>query len=234
MPEISAILTCHREGLLLGPSLRSFQQAIEHARAGGLSVEPIVVLDRADPITRAMVDAHDHDLAGVHEIDANDPALSRNHGALRATGTFVSYLDGDDLWGFNWLLDAYRFCAAQTVPVIAHSQVNVVFGDARGLWWHPDSLSPGTDIDFQRIGNYWDAMCFTTRAVALDQPYRANDIAAGYGHEDWYWNNITLAAGIAHRPVPGTVHMKRRRPHSQMARCWARGAVPFASALSRY
>lgn len=234
MPDISAVLTCHREGLLLGPSLRSFQDAIDHARATGLTVEPIVVLDRADPLTRAMVDAHDHDLAGVLDIDAGDPAVSRNHAVSRATGDFVSYLDGDDLWGFNWLADAHRFCAGQAVPIVAHSQVNLVFGDARSLWWHPDSASLGTDIDYQRIANYWDAMCFTHRTLARNYPYRANDIEAGYGHEDWHWNNVTLAAGIAHRPVPGTMHLKRRRPHSQMSRCLARGAVPFPTTLSLY
>lgn len=47
--EITAIMTCHAEGVLSGPSFVSFQQAIAHARAHGIAVEPLVVLDRPTP-----------------------------------------------------------------------------------------------------------------------------------------------------------------------------------------
>lgn len=33
----------------------------------------------------------------------------------------------------------------------------------------------------------------------------------------WHWNVVTLRAGIPHRPVPETIHFKRRRTGSQMS-----------------
>jgi hypothetical protein len=77
------------------------------------------------------------------------------------------------------------------------------------------------------VGNYWDAMSFTERRIILDYPFVANDLKAGYGHEDWDFNNRTLLAGIQHRPVPNTVHFKRRRANSQMARCSQSDVVPW-------
>ena len=89
-------------------------------------------------------------------------------------------------------------------------------------------------MDFQRVGNYWDALCLAPRAVFIDHPFRQNNIKAGYGHEDWHWNNLTLAAGIAHRPVPGTVHFKRRRDGSQMEICDKGDVVVYPTEISAY
>jgi hypothetical protein len=48
---VSAIITGHRERLLCGPSIKSCQQAADHARNAGICVETIVVLDR-QPVDR--------------------------------------------------------------------------------------------------------------------------------------------------------------------------------------
>jgi hypothetical protein len=45
---------------------------------------------------------------------------------------------------------------------------------------------------------------------------------------------VTLAAGIAHRPVPGTVHFKRRRENSQMAMCEKGDVVVYPNAVTGY
>jgi hypothetical protein len=112
--------------------------------------------------------------------------------------------------------------------------MNVVFGTTRAIWWHADSEAAGFDMDFQRVGNYWDAMCLAPREVFVAYPFRQNAIKAGYGHEDWHWNNVTLAAGIAHRPVPGTVHFKRRRVGSQMEMCDKGDVVVYPTAITAY
>ena len=233
-PDITAIITGHREGLLAGPSLHSFWASVQHARAAGLSVETIAVLDRADALTRAVFTEQPHRELTVLECDGGDPALSRGMGVAHATGDHIALLDADDLWPENWLLAAHRFVTASPRPVIAHSEMNIVFGTFRAVWWHADSEAPGFDLDFQRFGNYWDALCLARRDVFEAHPFRPNDIKGGYGHEDWHWNNVTLAAGIAHRPVPGTVHFKRRRENSQMAMCEKGDVVVFPNAVTRY
>lgn len=234
MIDITAVITGHREGLLAGPALRSLEAAVAHARAAGKQVEALAVLDRPDTLTRSIFASMPPQQMRVVQADGGDPALTRGRAVAEARGEHVAFLDADDLWSENWLTAAHDFVRAAVAPVVAHSQMNVVFGTAQAVWWHADSEAPGFDVDFQRVGNYWDAMCLARRDVFTAHPFRPNDIKGGYGHEDWHWNNITLAAGIAHRPVPGTVHFKRRRTGSQMAMCDAQGVVVFPTSLSAY
>ncbi len=229
--DVTAILTCHREGLLLGPTVASYRECVEHARASGIAVETLVVVDRGDALTRRVAESLG---APVLQTDCGDPGQSRNAGVAAARGAHVSFLDGDDLWGFDWLARAMAFARAQPGPVACHSEVNVVFGSERLTWWHADSEDPDFERDYLMIGNYWDAMCLVDRSVLTQFPYRANDLRAGYGHEDWHWNMTTLDAGIPHRPVPGTMHFKRRRKGSQMALCDEQDVTTFATALSLF
>jgi hypothetical protein len=212
-------MNAHGEGLLAGPSIASFCDARAHAQAHGLDVESIFVLDRAQSLTRATIAAATVPDVTIYETDFGDPGSSRNFGASKATGDFVAYLDADDLWSENWLTAATRFCQAQPERIVAQSEVNVVFGDVHNLWIHADSAAPDFDISYLAVGNYWDAMVFTWRDIMLEFPIQPNDLKRGYGHEDWHWNCRTLLAGLHHRPVPDTVHFKRRRGGSQMAKC---------------
>lgn len=229
--DITAILTCHREGLLLGPSLASFREAIEQACASGASVEALIAMDRGDTLTSKILQSSASAGCRVLETDCGDPGQTRNAAASDAQGKYVAFLDGDDLWSSNWLEEALRFSINEAGPVICHSEVNVVFGNAQQMWFHADSKAPGFQPDYLRIGNYWDAMCFTKREIMTAYPFRQNNLSGGFGHEDWHWNNMTLCAGIHHRPVPGTVHFKRRRKGSQMEKCDERDVVCHATEL---
>ena len=61
-------------------------------------------------------------------------------------------------------------------------------------------------------------MAFAKTSIYRRYPFKKNDLQIGFGHEDWHWNSVTLAAGHAHKPVPETVHFKRRRQGSQSAK----------------
>ena len=231
--DITAVLTAHGEGVLAGPSLVSFEQSIAAARAIGLTVEGLIVLDRPDEATRMQ-------FAGTearHRLlvtDCGDPGLARNEAIDAARGAFVGFLDGDDLWSRNWLHAAHQLCAADPQATVAHSELNIVFGRDRLMWWHVDSRDAEFDPDYLRVANYWDAMSFAARRIYLKHPYAANDLTMGFGHEDWHWNCVTLADGIDHRPVPDTAHFKRRRGGSQMELCDAISAVPWITPVASY
>lgn len=216
MTDISAILTTHREGILAGVTAQNALKVIEDAeRRGGLKVELLVMLDRSDELTRDVLTNVLAGRASFHHTDLGDPGQARNAGVALAQGRFSTFLDGDDLWSENWLTKAAEAASARP-DAVHHSQCNIVFGMERNIWWHVDSEGALYDPAYMSWQNYWDAMSFAETALYRRLPFRANDLAAGFGHEDWHWNRVTLQHGIAHKPVPGTIHFKRRRRGSQM------------------
>lgn len=222
--DISVVLTTHREGYLLGPTIDSCIAAIEAASGMGKSIEVVVVQDRCDELTRSMAPQHiAKSLFGVPtkvmETDLGDPGLARNHGVEASSGRSVTFLDGDDLWGANWLVRCSELSEDLTIPMIFHSEVNIVFGKTKLVWVHPSSLDLQLSLDELILFNYWDAMVFSRRETLLNSPFVENDLKAGFGHEDWHWACQTLSEGIHHVPVPGTVHFKRSRKGSQMSLC---------------
>lgn len=231
--DITAILTAHAEGVLLGPSLSSFEQSLDRARQAGLSVEGVIVLDRPDAATRLQVSDIDSRYRLI-ETDTGDPGQARNAGVSASNGEFVSFLDGDDLWSLNWLVKAHQVCAGEPLTTVAHSELNIIFGRERVGFWHIDSRSRIFESDFLRCNNYWDAMCFASREILEKHPFKGNDLNSGFAHEDWHWNCITTSAGIAHRPAKGTVHFKRRREGSQILKSQSARSIPWVSPLASY
>lgn len=214
MTDISVVITAHREGVLVGATIRSALAAI--TKATDLSCEVLTVLDRCDDLTRDIVTSSLADMLLI-ETDMGDPGLARNAGINAAKGQFITFLDGDDLWSENWLEAAYAL-GRERPDAVLHSHCNMVFGQERNLWWHIDSEGALYDPDYMLWANHWDAMSFASADIYRRLPFRANDLKGGFGHEDWHWNVQTLRAGIAHKPVPGTMHFKRRRSGSQMAK----------------
>lgn len=230
MPDISMIVTLHREGVLLGVTINSCLAAARRAASEGMSLELVLIMDRSDDTTQTMFDQARLEAlfdmpCQVHRTDFGDPGLARNHGVAQSSGRYVTFLDGDDLWGSNWLVASHAFHQKEPQPVIAHSSINLVFGGNSIVWLHPSSRDPKVSLLSQPVSNYWDAMAFAERQIYQDFPFVANDLKVGFGHEDWHWNCITLAAGIHHVPVPKTIHFKRARASSQMALCDVNDAV---------
>lgn len=225
MTDVTAVMTAHDEGLLTGVSIASFCEACDHARGHGLEVEGLFIIDRGDEVTKSVIRHAAVPGVQIIETDFGDVSSARNLAANRAQGKFVSFLDGDDLWSFNWLTESARFCLAHPKRIVAHSEANVIFGEAENLWFHADSEAPDFDATYMTINNYWDAMCFTWREVFMDYPIHKNELSQGYGYEDWHWNCLTLLGGIPHRPVPDTLHFKRRRTGSLLGRSSERDVV---------
>jgi hypothetical protein len=216
--DVSVALTCHREGLLAGLSAKSALRCIEEARKMNLSCEFLVILDHADPLTKSTIEtALDSESPLILNTEYGDPGLARNHASQVSQGKYLSFLDADDIWSYNWITSAWLML--QKYPnIIAHSQCNIVFGERNNTWWHVDSESYNCDPDYLVWANYWDSLSFSHTAVYRKYPFRANNLAQGFGHEDWLWNHSTLMAGLPHRPVPNTIHFKRARPGSQMSK----------------
>ncbi|BAF87519.1 MULTISPECIES: glycosyltransferase family A protein [Azorhizobium] len=228
--DITVVITAHGEGIIAGQSAKSAEAAIAEAERGGLRCEIVVVLDRADELTSSVLREALGDRARYAISDAGDPGGARNRGVAEARGTTVAFLDADDLWSSNWLKAGFAQITARP-DTIAHSACNLVFGGKRMLWWHTDSEIALCDGAYLAWGNFWDALTIARTEIYRRFPFRANDLRLGFGHEDWHWNVMTLRNGVAHKPVPGTMHFKRARRGSQMEAVERVSGLPWPDAI---
>jgi hypothetical protein len=170
--------------------------------------------------------------AVVTEVDHGDLALSRNAGIRGVDAAYVALMDGDDLWGQDWLLKAVAAARAADRPSVWHPELNVMFGgDVPQLFLHPDSTDPEFD-DFELVDyNHWTSLSFAARSTYLEHPFHPLHLTGGRGFEDWSWNAQTLAAGIPHRVVAETVHFVRRRRGSLSKVSESLGILPEPTPL---
>jgi glycosyltransferase involved in cell wall biosynthesis len=216
-PAVSVIINAHREGLLAHRSVRSAIRAAEYAREQGVTVELIAVLDTSDEATLAYFQSQAAHFARLEPVDVDDLGRARNHGASCAAGRYLCFLDADDLFSQNWIAAAYQFAEAHPHDKLAlHPELNLYFGDGLMLMPHADSTAPNFNPLSLIQYNYWTALVFISKALFEQHPYTTTDLQRCFGYEDWHFNCETLAAGIQHRPVPGTVHFIRRKPEGSL------------------
>lgn len=233
-PDITAIITAHLEGPLAGLSFRSLLDAVGVARAAGVAVEVLVVLDQPDAVTLEAFSEAEQLGCRVVQVSYGDQGPVRNEAATLARGRYVAFLDADDLWSENWLRDAFRLCESDPGRVVAHPEVNWFFEGTDYIHFLADQTRPGFDPAYLRVANYWDTLCLAPAAAYLDAPFHTRDLAGGFAYEDWHWNMETLAAGFVHRVAPETIHFKRRRAGSQTVEASANRSLTRPSRFLDY
>lgn len=210
--DISVVITAHHEGRLAHHTMRSLFRTQEHAAERGLTVQTVVVLDRPDEATTRYFSSY----AGrpdvvVTSADCGDLGLSRNHGIDLSSGKYVALLDADNLFCKNWLCDALRYLESRDADIVAHPEYQMVFEAQNFTFRQISSTDPAFEVSNLIEYNFWDAVCMAGKEVFVKHPYESTTGTEGFGYEDWHWNCETLADGIEHHVVPGTVHFMRMK-----------------------
>ncbi|WP_286215624.1 glycosyltransferase [Demequina sediminis] len=237
-PDIAVVVTTHREGRHLIPTMRGLARTVAHARRAGRAVEVVVVRDRADARTVEQTDTliasgmlADAVEARVIDVDHGDLGLSRNAGIALTSAPMVGILDADNLPSENWLDAAARVLDAAPGPSIVHPARLLKFGDDLAVWPLVGTDDPRFHAGLLAWFNMWDAFALMHRAVAVAHPYRESRPDSGFGPEDWAFNCDTVAAGIPHLIVPETTLYYHARRHGSLAGAHAGSLVPRTALL---
>jgi len=212
--NISAIINFHSEGKLAEKTIRSVEAAISEAKHfRGLNCEVILILDKASSDTKEnILQFSNYPDFKILNVDYGDLALSRNHGVEVSDSDYIAFLDGDDMWGKEWLWRA--FDADQNIletETVWHPEVNIFFGKEQMMFIHTDMDSKEFVLDYLRISNYWTALSFGKASIFKELPFKENRLDKGFGFEDWNWNCRVIEKGIKHKIVENTCHFIRTK-----------------------
>lgn len=210
-PDISVIITAHSEGRFTHRSAKSAQRAARYARANGIAVELVAVMDCPSQETLTYFEEWEKIFEKVTTIEVRDSGLARNHGVGIASGEYIAFLNAGDLFSENWLAAAFRLSSEnQKNQLVLHPELNVFFSEKEV---HVDASIDSDSSNYSPLEliqfNPWASASFVSRAFFLDDNLYAPVKGSGFGHQDWHWNCEVIANGAAHRLVPGTAHFIR-------------------------
>lgn len=201
---LSIVVTAHHEGRILVPTLRSLASAIHAIEQPDVTVEVVIVADRADEETNRIIGERaaqmiaDGIVVVVVAVENGDLGASRNDGVRTARGEIVSILDGDNLVSSTWLAASLAVIERAGPTAVVHPEVIASFGARTTLWWSQSTQDADfTDVYLATV-NYWDACVTAHRSIFEAVPYLTLRPSDGFGPEDWAWNISTIDRGFEH------------------------------------
>lgn len=213
--DVSLILCLHHEGKYLLRTLRSLAESAIFARAAGLKVELVAVLDRADEPTRAILSEFDlgcFDNAVVLEVNNGSLGLSRNDGCASAHGEYFMLCDGDDLVSFNYVLNLLCQAKLSGPMTVVVPRFVMDFGGHYCVTEYSD-LDVVTPLAFLDIHPYISRTFFHRQ---LFDVLKFSDVrlTAGYAYEDWHFNADAVALGYTFKVADDAILFYRIRNES--------------------
>lgn len=218
--DLSIIITCHSEGILIHKTLASVARALNHVEEANFSQEIIVHVDNPTPVMEAYLTTHKETTLKNVRLFTNafkDLGSSRNYAIAQAKGEYVATIDADDLMSENWLHDALLFLKQQKEPTIAHSEMTIEFEGSNGLIIKHGEIDRNTDTLLSVYANRWNSVIVAPRQLLVEEPYAPN--SPGYGYEDWHLNSRLIHRGIHNLLVPHTaIFVRRKNENSEWLR----------------
>lgn len=242
LPSLQVIITAHKEGNLLLPTLQSAFKSLDAlAEVYKVNSSIMIYLDNPDTETSAIAE----ELSQKFNLDLyygsnGDPGQSRNEAIKLAKNELIALLDGDDLWSENWLEKVYEDVfeliknKKDYKNKIYHPEYNLIFGGHNLLVRQGNPKDSFFNTNFLRASNYWDALCVAHKSIFDTIPYKKNNVAKGYAHEDFHWSCVTWLANYEHVLIADTLHFKRRRGGSVSAVANEKNVKCYTTELQYY
>lgn len=142
-------------------------------------------------------------------------SASRNNAVHQSKGTYITFLDADDLVSDRWLINGLN-TAKRERDAVVHPQYSITFGDDNLIWEKRNSHSQVIDTLCLIDNNLWDSPCLAKREIFVNHPYHPN--GNGFGYEDKHFNCQTIADNINHVIAHETLLFVRRKITGSMLR----------------
>jgi glycosyltransferase involved in cell wall biosynthesis len=228
MTDLTLVVTAHDETVVSGPTMRSADLAVADARSRGFSVQCIIALDAPTKATMRYFHQPRFDHWERRILQERDLGRVRNALLPDTDGSFIAFLDADDLFSENWLAEALLAVGAgqgRGEKLIAHPELNVLFDQNRAVTRNIDQSSPLFTPHYFYARNYYDSLCLAPRDAHLAVPYSPRDIPNGLSFQDFQFSIETMARGWKHVVVKDTIIFKRRRDFSLMVENMSRKTI---------
>jgi len=225
--DLTLAMTAHAETVVAGPTILSAEAALAPLKGAGYRVERLIGLDTPSDACRAYLQQLRFDQWTKTEFEFADQGKTRNALAERAKGHWIAFLDGDDLFSENWLIEAVRMLeAAETrgERTIVHPELMWQFDAAASVLNRPAQDDPFFSPYYFVQANYYEALCAARREAWLEHPFPGRAIPDGFAFEDWQWGIESMSSGWKHVVAKDTIIFKRRRDQSQTHEAKGRGA----------
>lgn len=216
--DLTVAVTAHNEGLVAHKTMRSILEATKRLEEKKISYEILIHIDNGDQITKDYFKRYAKmPNVVIYENNFGDPGLSRNFLAQKASGEYLTFLDGDDLISDNWLVVAYGALIGATEEVIVHPEGILTFGTEVNnvLTIQTETLPREKDTIILLGENRWCAILMAKTSTLLKFPYQ--HLNGGYSHEDYVFNVETTNAGIKHIIAKETILFYRRSNNSRLS-----------------
>lgn len=226
--DLTLIVTAHDETSVCGPTMRSADLAVAAARDAGFTVQTVIGLDRATDATASYFRQSRFDHWERWEYDEGDLGRVRNAMLPRTDGRLIAFLDADDLFSENWLVDAIGVldaAAERGDRAIAHPELNMVFDGSRSMWLNLPDDSPLFTPHYLYVRHCYDSLCMAPREAHLEIPYVSRDVPNGLSYQDYQFTIESLGAGWRHLVVRDTIIFKRRRDLSLVTESNSRKSI---------